>query len=98
LFFFLSLCILNINDEVLAVGDAAFQDKCINKINQVANEGRIILFVSYSDGALHRICWTGLYLEHGQLKNFGDMKDVLGQYQVDYGKKNEIAICFRQTS
>ncbi|HEV8159054.1 MAG: ABC transporter ATP-binding protein [Acidobacteria bacterium] len=75
-------------DEVLAVGDAAFQDKCINKINEVANDGRTILFVSHSDGALHRICRTGLYLEHGRLKNFGEMKDVLGQYQVDYGKKN----------
>jgi lipopolysaccharide transport system ATP-binding protein len=77
-------------DEVLAVGDAAFQDKCINKINEVANDGRTILFVSHSDGALHRICRMGLYLEHGQLKNFGEMKDVLGQYQVDYGKKINI--------
>ena len=75
-------------DEILAVGDAAFQDKCMNKINEVADAGRTILFVSHSDGALHRICRTGLYLEHGRLKNFGKMKDVLGQYQVDYGKKN----------
>jgi lipopolysaccharide transport system ATP-binding protein len=75
-------------DEVLAVGDAAFQDKCINKINEVANDGRTILFVSHSDGALHRICRKGLYLENGQVKNFGKMDDVLGQYQMEYKKKN----------
>lgn len=74
-------------DEILAVGDAAFQDKCINKINEAASEGRTILFVSHSDGALLRICQTGLYLEGGHLKNFGKMIDVLGQYQTDYGKK-----------
>jgi lipopolysaccharide transport system ATP-binding protein len=74
-------------DEVLAVGDAAFQDKCINKINEVASEGRTILFVSHSEGILHRICRLGLYLENGRMKNFGEMKDILGQYQAEYGKK-----------
>ena len=71
-------------DEVLAVGDSAFQNKCIDKMNEVANDGRTVLFVSHSDGALHRICRTGLYLENGRLKNFGKMKDLLAQYQADY--------------
>lgn len=73
-------------DEVLAVGDAAFQEKCINKIDEVAEQGRTILFVSHSDGALARLCRTGLYLEKGKLKNYGAMNEVLRQYQTDYGK------------
>jgi lipopolysaccharide transport system ATP-binding protein len=75
-------------DEVLAVGDAAFQEKCINKINEVADSGRTIIFVSHSDGAVHTICKTGLYLENGQVKDFGKMKKVLKHYQKDYGKKD----------
>jgi lipopolysaccharide transport system ATP-binding protein len=71
-------------DEVLAVGDAAFQEKCINKMNEVANDGRTVLFVSHSDGVLHRICQIGLYLEHGHVKNFGKMQEILEQYQADY--------------
>lgn len=75
-------------DEILAVGDAAFQNKCIEKINEVAENGQTILFVSHSDGQLHQICRTGLYLENGQLKDYGKMKDVLEHYQKDYGRKS----------
>lgn len=75
-------------DEVLAVGDAAFQDKCIEKINEVAANGQTILFVSHSDGQLHKICDKGLYLVDGQVKNFGNMKTVLREYQKDHGRED----------
>lgn len=70
-------------DEVLAVGDAAFQKKCLGKMNEVAGEGRTILFVSHNAGALERLCKTGIYLEGGKLKDFGAMKNILAQYQND---------------
>lgn len=71
-------------DEVLAVGDAAFQVKCISKIKEVANNGRTVIFVSHNDGQLHQICEKGLYLEHGKIKSFGNMENVLQHYQRDY--------------
>jgi lipopolysaccharide transport system ATP-binding protein len=77
-------------DEVLAVGDAAFQEKCIDKMNEVANDGRTVLFVSHSDGVLHRICRTGLYLENGRLKNFAPMENILAQYQADQGRESHL--------
>lgn len=75
-------------DEVLAVGDAAFQSKCIDKINEVANDGRTVIFVSHNDGALHKVCQTGIYLEQGQVKNIGAMSEILLQYQSDYQAKS----------
>lgn len=75
-------------DEVLAVGDAAFQDKCINKINEVSANGQTIIFVSHSDGQLHKICKTGLYLVSGEVKNYGKMNTVLRQYQKDHGRED----------
>jgi lipopolysaccharide transport system ATP-binding protein len=70
-------------DEVLAVGDAQFQKKCLGKMNDVAEGGRTVLFVSHNAAALQRLCKTGIYLERGQLKSFGEMKTVLAQYQSD---------------
>lgn len=54
-------------DEVLAVGDAAFQEKCIGKMQDVAGEGRTILFVSHNMGTIRQLCQRALVLHQGQL-------------------------------
>ena len=68
-------------DEVLAVGDAAFQKKCLGKMSAVAGAGRTVLFVSHNMGAVQRLCTRGLYLDHGRLQCAGAIETVLDAYQ-----------------
>lgn len=77
-------------DEVLAVGDAEFQKKCLGKMNEVARGGRTVLFVSHNAAALQRLCKTGVYLERGGLKSYGEMRSVLAEYQADVESQNEL--------
>ncbi len=70
-------------DEVLAVGDAAFQEKCLGKMGKAVEVGRTVLFVSHNPTAMKRLCKTGLYLEKGKLKNFGNMETVMEHYESD---------------
>jgi lipopolysaccharide transport system ATP-binding protein len=67
-------------DEVLAVGDAAFQRKCLGKMETVAGEGRTVLFVSHQMDAVQRLCNVGLLLEKGRLVNAGQMSRVVSSY------------------
>jgi lipopolysaccharide transport system ATP-binding protein len=67
-------------DEVLAVGDAAFQRKCMGKMSEVANEGRTVLFVSHNMSAIARLCHTGLLLHGGRVVGYGDVQSVVQQY------------------
>ena len=68
-------------DEVLAVGDQAFQKKCLGKMHDVASgDGRTVLFVSHNMGVLAQLCQHGIYLEHGQIKTVGPIKDVIETY------------------
>jgi lipopolysaccharide transport system ATP-binding protein len=67
-------------DEVLAVGDAAFQRKCLGKIGAVAGEGRTVLFVSHNIGAMQKICRTCLWLQQGQLVSQGGSDLIIRQY------------------
>ena len=68
-------------DEVLAVGDAAFQKKCLGKMNDVSKkEGRTILFVSHNIQAIQKLCNKGLYLIKGKSHSFGDIDDIIGNY------------------
>jgi lipopolysaccharide transport system ATP-binding protein len=55
-------------DEVLAVGDAEFQKKCLGKMSEVAGEGRTVLFVSHNMEAIRRICTTGIFLSAGRVE------------------------------
>lgn len=71
-------------DEVLAVGDAAFQAKCLGKMGRVAQGGRTVLFVSHDPTAVMKLCKSGLYLEKGRIKAYGKMKDVMAQYKAVY--------------
>jgi lipopolysaccharide transport system ATP-binding protein len=70
-------------DEVLAVGDAEFQKKCIGKISAVARDGRTVLFVSHNMVAVQRLCSRALLLEHGCLAALGPVSDIVGRYLGD---------------
>jgi len=67
-------------DEVLAVGDAAFQKKCLGKMSEVAKEGRTVLFVSHNMGAIGRLCTRGLLLDKGRLLFSGHVMEAIAQY------------------
>jgi lipopolysaccharide transport system ATP-binding protein len=67
-------------DEVLAVGDAAFQKKCLAKVRSVSRSGRTIFFVSHNIGSVLEICNTGLLLEEGHLTANGPVRDVVARY------------------
>jgi len=67
-------------DEVLAVGDAAFQKKCLGKMGDVAKTGRTVLFVSHNMAAIQRLCHTAILLEKGQIEAQGDVYKVTETY------------------
>ncbi|MFX0199814.1 MAG: ABC transporter ATP-binding protein [Candidatus Hodarchaeota archaeon] len=67
-------------DEVLAVGDAAFQKKCLGKMDDVSKEGRTVLFVSHNMGAVQSLCTRAILLENGTLKKEGDVYSVVRYY------------------
>src|SRR5690606_2818648 len=54
-------------DEVLAVGDAKFQQRCLGKMQSVASSGRTVLFVSHNMGAVQTLCTRGIVLDHGSV-------------------------------
>lgn len=67
-------------DEVLAVGDAAFQQKCLGRMNEVSREGRTILFVSHNTAALLGLCTRGILLEQGKLTSDGSIESAVSGY------------------
>src|SRR5690606_21824304 len=71
-------------DEVLAVGDAEFQRKCLGKMGDVSKgEGRTVLFVSHNMSAVSTLCNTGVYLKNGNLKTSGTINSVISAYLGD---------------
>ena len=91
-------------DEVLAVGDAEFQKKCLGKMEDITKkEGRTILFVSHNMEAVKQLCPKCMHISEGRIKNIGDTKEVVAKYlgknqtgQTKYfdskRKKNEVEI------
>lgn len=69
-------------DEVLAVGDAEFQRRCLGKMNDVSRDGRTVLFVSHQLEALQRLCTRGLLLRQGELLADGPMTDIVTRYRA----------------
>jgi len=72
-------------DEVLAVGDKAFREKCYRRIEELLEGGRTLFFVSHNERDLRRFCSRGLYLDKGELVLDGPIGDVLARYNADYG-------------
>ena len=69
-------------DEVLAVGDIAFQKKCLGKMRDVSKEGRTVLFVSHNLEAVRKLCTQTMLLEQGRIESKGDTDQVLTQYLI----------------
>jgi ABC-type polysaccharide/polyol phosphate transport system ATPase subunit len=67
-------------DEVLAVGDAAFRERCLGKMTELGREGRTVLFVSHDLGALARLCPRALWLDHGRLMEDGPSTRAIERY------------------
>jgi lipopolysaccharide transport system ATP-binding protein len=71
-------------DEVLAVGDAEFQRKCLGKMNEVANRGRTVIFVSHNLSAVQALCGRAIVLEGGATTFDGDTSDAIPRYLRPY--------------
>ncbi|CAN5879385.1 ABC transporter ATP-binding protein [soil metagenome] len=67
-------------DEVLAVGDAEFQKKCLGKMKEVTGEGKTILFVSHNMQAVKNLCTRAVWLEKGRVKETGDVSTLINKY------------------
>lgn len=70
-------------DEVLSVGDLAFQQKCLGRMGEVAGGGRTVLFVSHNLAAVSAICPTAMYLREGQISARGTTREVIDRYVDD---------------
>jgi len=67
-------------DEVLAVGDTAFQKKCLGKMDDVAQQGRTVLFVSHNMGLIQNLCHRGILLQKGAISKDGDISGAVEAY------------------
>ena len=68
-------------DEVLSVGDQAFQQKCTKKILEFKRQGKTLMFVSHSANAVQDLCERALWLDHGELVMDGDAAEVVAAYE-----------------
>ena len=80
-------------DEVLAVGDAEFQKRCLGKMHDVADEGRAVIFVSHNLNAVQRLCNRALLLEAGRIKADGSPSAVVADYLSRSGHVQAGGIC-----
>jgi lipopolysaccharide transport system ATP-binding protein len=79
-------------DEVLAVGDASFQKKCLERMKAVGRSGRTVLFVSHNLGAVQRLCGRSILLQKGTLLASGATEDILNLYIRDASQKAGISL------
>ncbi|HFJ9247506.1 teichoic acids export ABC transporter ATP-binding subunit TagH [Bacillus anthracis] len=68
-------------DEALSVGDQTFTDKCLKRMNEFKEQGKTIFFVSHSLGQVKQFCTKVLWLEYGEIKDYGLMQDVMPKYE-----------------
>ena len=81
-------------DETLAVGDVAFQSKCLDRIRRLQEGGTAILLVSHAPNTIIEFCSRAVYLDHGSVVNAGPCREVLEQYANDLvTREGGIAIC-----
>ncbi len=75
-------------DEVLAVGDAQFQKKCLGKMEDVGKEGRTVLFVSHNMGTITQLCTQGIYLKAGEIVDINDVNSIVFKYLQEGNTNN----------
>jgi len=68
-------------DDVLAVGDAAFQEKCFDRLRRFRNAGKTLLCVSHSTGMVREMCNRAIWLDHGELMMAGTIGEVIEAYE-----------------
>jgi ABC-type polysaccharide/polyol phosphate transport system ATPase subunit len=77
-------------DEVLAVGDAAFAQKCFDVFNQMRDDGRTIVFVTHDMGTLNRFCHRAILLERGSIVHIGEPHEVADRYlEINFGRDTQ---------
>jgi ABC-2 type transport system ATP-binding protein len=76
-------------DEVLAVGDRAFREKCYQRMDDLLSGGKTLFLVSHNETDLRRFCTRGLYLRAGSLAADGPLEDALDQYREDTGHRRK---------
>ncbi len=76
-------------DEVLAVGDAEFQRRCLGKMEDVSRQGRTVLLVSHQMGQIRRLCETVMWLDKGQLRHIGDAATTIKEYEAATLRRDE---------
>ena len=76
-------------DEVLAVGDAEFQKRCLGKMSDVAQQGRTVLFVSHNMAAVQKLCSSAVWLAQGQVQQAGNPADIIGAYIASTSRSSE---------
>ena len=89
-------------DEVLAVGDQEFQNKCIDKMKSVAKQGNTVIFVSHNLPTVKSFCTTGIFMKNGSIMMQGKINDVINEYLTENKDVSETGIIpkdfFRQHS
>ncbi|ODS31150.1 MAG: ATP-binding protein Wzt of ABC-transporter involved in LPS biosynthesis [Candidatus Scalindua rubra] len=83
-------------DEVLAVGDAFFQGKCLAKMSSITQQGRTVLFVSHNMSAVTSICQRGILLESGKISFSGSVRDTVSLYLDQFEKTSQRGIQLSQ--
>ena len=79
-------------DEVLAVGDAAFQQKCFDVFNRMRDAGKTIVFVTHDMGTMNRFCHRALLLERGSMVHVGEPQEIADRYlEINFGRDPEAA-------
>ncbi len=78
-------------DEVLSVGDTQFQKKCLGKINEVANTGRTVVFVSHNMAAVRQLCTRAVLLQQGKLIDDGTPDDVIRKYIKGWDEEESVS-------
>lgn len=84
-------------DEVLAVGDAAFQQKSMKKILSTMTEGRTVLFVSHSMGAIRQLCTNGVLLKEGRVEASGNIGKIIDRYMVETMNAEQTDVTLKPT-
>ncbi|GKU83418.1 teichoic acids export ABC transporter ATP-binding subunit TagH [Niallia sp. NCCP-28] len=77
-------------DEALSVGDKAFADKCLKKMEEFKERGKTMFFVSHSIGQMKQFCQKAIWLEHGELKMTGSIQEVIPAYEEFLKEYNKL--------
>lgn len=78
-------------DEALSVGDKGFANKCLGKMNELKEQGKTIVFISHALPQVKEFCDTGLWIEAGELKAFGDVEAVCDEYSQFVDELNKMS-------